>query len=396
MLYFKKIESYSSKSKKIRFIIKRCAIQLLKLSYLDALRGYAILGVILTHTTRHFHGVIPETMYYFGIQGSRGVQLFFVVSAFTLFYSLEKYSLDRKFSLQDFYIKRLFRIAPMFYFALLFYMIFDFTNEIFGRYSNYPEISLSLILSTLTFTNVLHPDWLFSLVPGGWSISNEFLFYICLPLLFKWIRTPRQASIFVIFSILSSIFLQIVLKNASPFSEVKSYLFYWFPNQLSIFLMGIALYHVWKKYKFSSNTHHIIIILTVIGLILLSLTPYDPTAVFPKHVMFGFAFSLLAFGLSGVQSHLLNNRFMQFVGTISFSIYLVHFFVLDMVHHFLSSILLQSFAPSNALLIMFLITASFSIMASYITYRFIEVPGIKLGRLLIKLLTQDRTKKNVA
>ena len=206
-----------------------------KLTYLDALRGYAILGVILTHATRKFHSEIPETLYQFGIQGSRGVQLFFIVSAFTLFYSLEKYSADRRFSIPDFYIKRFFRIAPMFYFALIFYMLFDLMSDAIGIYSSYPDVSIQLLLSTITFTNVLHPDWLFSLVPGGWSISNEFLFYLCIPFLFYWIRTPKTAYIYVAVAIFTSVALHSVLENVSPFSEVRSYLFYWFPNQLSIF-----------------------------------------------------------------------------------------------------------------------------------------------------------------
>jgi len=369
---------------------------LLKLSYLDALRGYAILGVILTHTTRNFNGSIPEVLYQFGIQGSRGVQLFFIVSSFTLFYSLEKYSFNRTFALPDFYIKRFFRIAPMFYFALLFYLLFNLMNDLLGIYSNYPDVSMSLLLSTITFTTVLHPDWLFSLVPGGWSISNEFLFYLCIPFLFKWIRTPRQASFFTIFSILIGIILHVSLRNMPPFSEVTSYLFYWFPNQLSIFLMGITTYYIWKKYKVSPNTYHAILLVAVLGILVLSLTPFEMTAILPKHVLFGIAFSLLAFGLSGLPNHILNNQFMQFVGTISFSIYLVHFFVLDMVNHLLLDKLEQSFAPLNALLIIFLITFFLSVLISFVSYRLIELRGIQTGKQLIQQLNQRRAKKNVA
>ncbi|UTT43738.1 acyltransferase family protein [Exiguobacterium aurantiacum] len=367
-----------------------------KLTYLDALRGYAILGVILTHTIRKFHGDIPETLYQFGIQGSRGVQLFFIVSAFTLFYSLEKHSSSRQFSIPDFYIKRFFRIAPMFYFALLFYMVFDLVSDVLGIYSSYPEVSMHLILSTITFTNVLHPDWLFSLVPGGWSISNEFLFYLCIPFLFYWIRTPRTAYIFVAVSVVTSVALHSVLGGVSPFSEVKSYLFYWFPNQLSIFLMGITLFFVGKKYTFNLIAYQSFTALSILCILVLGLTPYDMSSLMPKHVLFGLAFCLLALGLSGAPNRILDNRPIQFIGTISFSIYLVHFFVLDMVNYVMLDTLTSSLIPLNALLIVFLTTLLVSILFAYITYRLIELPGIRLGRILIQKLGFNRTKRKAA
>ena len=57
-----------------------------KFEYIDALRGIAVLGVFLVHTTDYgpendYSGII-EKIFLFGV---RGVQLFFVASAFTLF-----------------------------------------------------------------------------------------------------------------------------------------------------------------------------------------------------------------------------------------------------------------------------------------------------------------------
>lgn len=363
-----------------------------KLNFLDSLRGYAILGVILTHTTRHFHGHIPEAMYNIGIQGSRGVQLFFIVSAFTLFYSLELYTQNQKFLLSHFYTKRFFRIAPMFYSALLFYISFNFVNEYLNIQSSYPIVSFTLILSTITFTNVLHPDWLFSLVPGGWSISNEFLFYLCIPILFRWIRTLRQASIVLVSSILISILLHLTLKHIEPFSEVNSYLFYWFPNQLPIFLMGIVLYFIWKKYKFKSVQTYSMTAISIIILFFLSLTSYDMTAVYPKHILFGLVFCIFALGISTVQKTFINHRFIQLIGTISFSVYLVHFFVLDVVIHFSFETLSAIFAPWCVLLIIFFTTTFFSILISLCTYRMIESPGIRFGKSLI----QSHRNKNAS
>src|SRR3954453_3371021 len=94
-----------------------------KLTFIEALRGYAILGVVLTHSTQKLTD-LPHWLHNIGIQGARGVQLFFIVSAFTLFYSLSRKYETHSLEVKDFFIRRFFRIAPAFYAAFLFYLVF--------------------------------------------------------------------------------------------------------------------------------------------------------------------------------------------------------------------------------------------------------------------------------
>lgn len=60
-----------------------------KLAYVDVLRGVAILAVILVHCGYAGSPLyLPATITNVVRQGAFGVQLFFVASAFTLFYHL--------------------------------------------------------------------------------------------------------------------------------------------------------------------------------------------------------------------------------------------------------------------------------------------------------------------
>ena len=50
-------------------------------AYIDAIRGYAILLVIAVHSSQYFSD-LPDAVRTLADQGARGVQLFFVASAF--------------------------------------------------------------------------------------------------------------------------------------------------------------------------------------------------------------------------------------------------------------------------------------------------------------------------
>src|SRR5579872_2655088 len=85
--------------------------------YIDALRGYAILMVIAVHTSQAFPD-LPIELFKVFAQGARGVQLFFVTSALTLSMSW----VARNEGASEFYTRRIFRIAPMFWVAIIFFV----------------------------------------------------------------------------------------------------------------------------------------------------------------------------------------------------------------------------------------------------------------------------------
>jgi peptidoglycan/LPS O-acetylase OafA/YrhL len=93
---------------------------MVRLEWIDVLRGIAILMVILIHVGTYTHG-LQQSIKNFTDYGSRGVPLFFIVSAFTLFRTVSK-----KFNAKSFYIRRFARIAPMFFLALIFYAILGY------------------------------------------------------------------------------------------------------------------------------------------------------------------------------------------------------------------------------------------------------------------------------
>jgi len=97
--------------------------------------------------------------------------------------------------------------------------------------------------------------------------------------------------------------------------------------------------------------------------------------------------ALLLIGLSLHPWRLLVNRFTIFLGKVSFSVYLLHFYVLLGLLHLERQQMVRhpslNSHPSAQFAILFLGTLVVVVPLSALTWKFIETPGIHLGRRLI-------------
>src|SRR4051812_27686862 len=84
-----------------------------RLSELDALRGMAAMAVLLFHYTGHAVRYFHDFPFYWSL-GNRGVQLFFGISGFVIFWTL-----DRSSTLADFAYSRVTRLYPTYWLSLM-------------------------------------------------------------------------------------------------------------------------------------------------------------------------------------------------------------------------------------------------------------------------------------
>jgi peptidoglycan/LPS O-acetylase OafA/YrhL len=345
-------------------------------NFIDALRGYAILGVIIVHTSQNGSKLESDLGNTFAILGARGVQLFFIVSALTLFYSFNTRSIVSKFDLKNYFSRRFFRIAPMFYFAICLYLFqkWHSGNDIFNL-ENFWNIS-----SAFTFTQSLHPYWVSGLVPGGWSVSVEFLFYLILPILFYSIKNIKHAFNFFVLTIffrvlISSVLLKYQLIESSD--HWYSLLIYYLPNQLPVFSLGILLYFL----IFDKNREKINLF-TLISFVIMGLVDltYGHWVFFSEHILTSALFALFIYTLNFQQSSIIVNRVINYIGKISFSIYVLHFSLFYWFEYFNILDLFQN-TYLNYIFKFCLVTIS-SILLASLTYNFIEVPFQVFGKRL--------------
>lgn len=303
----------------------------MKLDYVNALRGLAILGVIAVHTSQY--GIrMPKFASDIAGYGAMGVQLFFVASAFTLMLSIDRRSeKQEKYKNLNFYIRRFFRIAPMYYLGLVYYF---YQKNIIAKSLGLPyqKFAKEEVLSNLLFYNGVSPYWINNLVPGGWSITVEMTFYGIILLVASKVKTIDKAIYFFIFTILIRTLLMSILEK-NPLIEDENlwrdFLYLNFFNQLPVFAVGIFMYFlIIKKETPAPKT---VMVFTFVFILALLTRLYT---FFPLNIIFAISFLMLGYSLSKMPLKIIVNPVVNYIGKISFSLYLIHFAVLFWLNYF--------------------------------------------------------------
>lgn len=367
-----------------------------KINAIDIMRGIAILAVILVHTAQQIDGAmfLRQVAYY----GQMGVQLFFVVSAFTLCHTFESRNKEKNV-LVKFYTRRFFRIAPGYYFGILLYIVLGFyLGDAWNRSSDYLDIILNIF-----FLNGIVPSANNSVVPGGWSIGTEMIFYFIFPFLYVFFLKMQKKIrffyvifpfIFLIISLVIQFLFFILTKNPNYYSN-NGFIYFSILNQLPVFCMGISLHYYFKnlntKYSWSKNTYFMFFcILTILSALVLfkgvNLTIFY-TSLFPVVSALSFVYLFLFIDKMKIDKKTIFSK----IGVLSYSSYLVH---CAYTFYFVKPVSEKIFNNSYAdikLLVLYLATVILTYYSAKIVYNIIEKNGLKLGRKIINY----SEKKNI-
>jgi exopolysaccharide production protein ExoZ len=157
-----------------------------RLPCLDALRGAMALAVACYHFAVWTHvfkpgGAAASAVAALGIYSVQG---FFIISGLCFFHAYRSSQFDAH-TTRAFYIKRFFRIAPLFYLVLA-------VDLLLGQ-AIWPQRSAGRLIENVTLSfGLFHPNH--SMVLGGWSIGIECLFYAAFPALL-WLSRRRLAFV---------------------------------------------------------------------------------------------------------------------------------------------------------------------------------------------------------
>jgi peptidoglycan/LPS O-acetylase OafA/YrhL len=348
-----------------------------RLGGIEALRAYAAGAIVIFHLI-HLGGVEPphalEFMkWFFGF----GVPLFFVVSAFSLTYGYE----DRLSGRRDvavFYVRRFFRIAP------LYYLMFAFTLPQAGFLPLRGENGL-IVASSLVFAFNLFPSAVDGVVPGSWSIGVEMLFYLVLPALLPLVRSIRAAGVFTVVSVVLAIAyaLQVHAHPDLPAAMIQ----HGFLFNLPYFGFGLVAAKVYRRV--SPAWGKPALILGALGLLALyGLARAMPEAIAAPagnaafQMLWGAPFALVCLGVALAPVGLISNPATRFLGLISYSLYLAHPHLVHMLQSRGVYAAIGGLGGGAGLRFALAAALTFALLVpiSWLLFKLVEAPGMRLGR----------------
>lgn len=334
-----------------------------RLNSLQILRGAAAISVCLFHTMKTYGENYNFKYEYllFG-RGSIGVPIFFIISGFLMVYTTQKPTTDNNLvNSKIFIIKRIIRIVPLYYILTLMWLILNGTIiRYFYSFNDFLEL---LKLYFFIPTNNLPPLYV------GWTLNYEFFFYMVfgVSILFN-----KKRYLFIYFTFI--IFLLIIPTIFSKIDFINQDVKYFNSNYANLitnplllqFLLGVFIGNIYNKININKN---IVLIVFFIALGIF-ITYYFRMYTFIQSDLI--ICGILVFAVVLVDKSnmdLKGIKLLVYGGDISYSIYLIHPFVIIYLPKFFQVIGIQIHSKP---FLFYMLVVFFTIFFSVISYEIIE------------------------
>jgi len=319
-------------------------------STINGTRGFAVLSVLLFHLEVHlFKG------------GFIGVDVFFVISGYLISSSIIPQIENNKFSFKEYFERRFRRILPSY--LLVLFTSLMIISAIFIK-THYEYSVKEIFYSLFFYQNFYYWDQagyfglenLYKPLLNTWSLAIELQFYFFFPFLFILLKKK------IIFLIILSLFLSIIYLD-------RNFSYFIIPTRFFEFGIGILCFLI-QRYKKENKTNILYNFLFMFGIIsiIFSIVYLDGEKAFPGFYALipclGAGFIIYYSKLTKF-NYLLDNKFFNFFGDISYSLYLIHWPLIIFYKYFLIKINLNFFDQ--------IFVISSSILLSYISTFYFEI-----------------------
>lgn len=326
-----------------------------RFSFLDALRGLAALLVVLAHAGYHLSPAFARWSAWYLDVGNVGVIVFFGISGFVIPLSLESSA-----SLWRFWVRRVCRLYPLYWCAVII-MLGCAAAGLAARFELGPDLlQTQQILLNLTLLQGLTGQP--ALLNQSWTLGYELLFYAVVSLF--WLGRVQQRSVAnAVLAVTLALVLQGIVPRLLHVGLPVDLLS--FPALMCAGTVGLD----WYRGRVTQKAA-----LGVLCITLVMLVATASTWAFISARLLGVA--LFCVALVWRPAHIW--RPLLTLGRISYSIYLLHPFVIGLVPALVNPIITA------------IVWIAVTIVIALATERWVERPMIDLGRRLTRTRPQPQ------
>lgn len=328
---------------------------------IDGLRFFAIIGVILLHSTSKFAGQ-STWMGSMSIRyGWIGVPLFFCISGFILSspFAEHHFRKSKKPSVKKYFLRRVTRLEPPFIISLLFYFFLLVRHNGVNAYYIKHLLASAIYMHNLIFHK-------FSLINRvTWSLEIEVQFYIIAPLLagLFGIRNAILRRSVLALLISSGVIVAGVVPHT--YQETHNSLLFFYEYFLCGFLMADIFLNKWNKSPSKSLWWDVIALASIAG----AASLHDPIRV-PLMVLVFFIWAFKGLLLNKVCT----NRWIVVTGGMCYTLYLYHGAIMRLTSPSILSLVHLSVAPELVYILRTCVSVSITILVCGALFVALEKP----------------------
>lgn len=344
---------------------------------LNGIRAIAALAVVLSHITvylyrfnlnPHLIGTLPNGNPK-GIDLSDfGVTIFFALSGFLITYLLLAENRQQTISVKNFYIRRILRIWPLYYTYLILALVVS-------RLGNVPHESISDLFYFFFAPNVPKSFQLPSDLLGHyWSLGVEEQFYLFWPV---FVRVFHR-RLFWATSALFSVFIALKLLAYAAFSGSVFHTAM-YVNRFDCMMLGALGAHLYfhnHTLFIRLTTHRLVQAAGWLVIALAATNQFHIANIFDHEIMAVVTVVLILGQIKGTGLLNLNTRLFDFLGKISYGIYVIHPLVI-----FGLGWLLSGWVAAGAwyhYVLVYIVSVGSTIGIAHLSYQYMEKPFLKL------------------
>jgi peptidoglycan/LPS O-acetylase OafA/YrhL len=340
---------------------------------LTSIRGIAAWWVVIYHFRDALPQGVPAAFVSFAASGYMAVDLFFELSGFVIalnyFGHFETYAPRRHLG---FLGLRIARIYPLHAFMLLLFLLNPLSLKLF---STSGTIGDQYGFDYYFLSVVLMQNWGITRDLGwnvpAWSISTEWFAYLIFPALVWFFRhsVRDRATTLALLAMLLVVLAGCAHAAGGLGDNIPTF---GLLRCLLEFCIGICLYRLQQHrppHAATSRMSFLLALLCFVGFAVFSL---------PDYAIMPLGFALLIYALldeNRLPARLLRARVFEWLGLVSYSTYLVHYFAKDWVKFLTPEARLTTGIPFLAYVVAVFV-------ASPLLYYFVEVPGRRTLRAL--------------
>jgi len=341
-----------------------------RLYALDAMRGVCALSLMV------YHYLMWNGTDYFQI-GYFGVYIFFILSGFSMWYVYARKPLTADL-LRHFFVARIARILPLYIAASLLATLARIYEQGLASITNAEFFQRFFFNITMLFG--LATPGKTSIVPGGWSIGIEWVFYLAFPLFLLFIRRLRSVVALLVGAfILNQVIVYALLGEASVAGQWTYYTN--FPTFLVYFVAGIAVAIFYNHLQHRPGRPALPFpdrrwLCRLVPIASLAFVFLYPSTTPESYLQGGHVALLIFVAMGGVffasfaSPYEWEKKLYRFLGDISYSTYLLSFFV----YHGVDAVL-KVIYPAHPLALTIWLAMIATIVLAYASYRFFEMPA---------------------